>query len=372
MSSESSRYHTSGRALTATDIEALARGAWILGTGGGGDPYHKLLNLRLLYQRGKQVRLIDPASLADDALVAVVSTMGAPIVGQERLTDPAFSVRPLRMMEDYLGRQFDAVMALEIGGGNGLQPMLVAALTGLPVVDADAMGRAYPEAQMTSVAVAGLQCYPFAMADIRNNEVIIPVAESWHWLERISRKVCTEFGSTAATCKAPRSGAEIKQHTIHYTCTQAIQLGEAVASARDNHFDPIEAVLSTTRGRRLFCGKVVDVQRRTTDGFLRGTATIEGFDERAGAQLTLHFQNEFAVAMLDQQAIAMTPDLLCLLDSVSGEGIGTEVLRFGQRVSLLVLPAPEVFLSDAGLAAVGPRAFGFDFDFRSAFDRSEQ
>ena len=355
--------------LSADDIEALASGAWILGTGGGGDPYHKLLNLRLLYQQGHRVSLIDPMALADDALVAMVSTMGAPIVGQERLTDPAFSLRPLRMMESYLGRKFDAVMALEIGGGNGLQPMLVAALSGLPVVDADTMGRAYPEAQMTSVAVAQLQCYPFAMADIRDNEVIIPKAASWHWLERISRKVCTEFGSTAATCKAPRTGAEIKQHAIHYTCSQAIQLGRAIALAAKEHTDPITAVLSSAGGKLLFNGKVVDVQRRTTEGFLRGTATIEGFDHNTGQSLTVHFQNEFSVALIDRQAVAMTPDLICVLDSISGEGIGTEVLRFGQRVSVLALPAPEVFLSEAGLAAVGPRAFGFDFDYVPAFDR---
>lgn len=35
-----------GRTLEFADIEALALGAWILGTGGGGDPYHKLLNMR--------------------------------------------------------------------------------------------------------------------------------------------------------------------------------------------------------------------------------------------------------------------------------------------------------------------------------------
>ena len=37
---------------------------------------------------------------------------------------------------------------------------------GLPVVDADSMGRAYPEAQMTSFAVRGLPMYPLAVADI--------------------------------------------------------------------------------------------------------------------------------------------------------------------------------------------------------------
>ena len=77
-----------GRTLELADIEALALGAWILGTGGGGDPYHKLLNMKELYKNGHSVELVDPMSLNDDALVAVLSNMGAPLVGQERLADP--------------------------------------------------------------------------------------------------------------------------------------------------------------------------------------------------------------------------------------------------------------------------------------------
>ncbi len=359
------------RILTADDIEALAVGAWILGTGGGGDPYHKLLNMRQLYAQGHSVTLIDPMSLDNDASIAVVSNMGAPIVGQERLSDPEFSARPVRMMERYLDRKFDAIMALEIGGGNGLQPMLIAALTGVPVVDADTMGRAYPEAQMTSVAVGNLKCYPFAMADIRDNELIIPRAESWTWMERISRKACTEIGSVAATCKAPRSGDEVKKHGVLYTTSKAIRLGETVLQARREHSDPIEAVLNATHGKLLFTGKVVDVERRATEGFLRGHAVIEGLGEDTTSKMVVHFQNEFAVAYRDKVPVVMTPDLICLLDTVSGEGIGTDIIRFGQRVSVLALPAPPVFLSPEGLEAVGPKAFGFDIEFTSVFDGTQ-
>ncbi len=39
------------RALELDDIESLAVGAWILGTGGGGSPYLGLLNMRRLYAR---------------------------------------------------------------------------------------------------------------------------------------------------------------------------------------------------------------------------------------------------------------------------------------------------------------------------------
>lgn len=223
---------------------------------------------------------------------------------------------------------------------------------------------------MTSVAVGNLRCYPFAMADIRDNEIIIPRAESWHWMERISRKACTEIGSVAATCKAPRTGEEVKRHGVLYSTSKAIRLGETVLQARREHTNPIEAVLSAAHGKLMFTGKIVDVERRATEGFLRGTATIEGLGEDAGSRMILHFQNEFALAYKNDQPVVMTPDLICLLDSVSGEGIGTDIVRFGQRVSVLALPAPPVFLSPEGLKAVGPRAFGFDIEFTSVFDEA--
>ncbi len=115
------------REISAADIEALAIGAWILGTGGGGSPYHALLNLRRLYREGVRVQLMDPQELADDDAVAVVSNMGAPLVTQERLIDSRMIARAVEVMEDHLGRKFRGVMAVEIGGGNCMQPLMAAA-----------------------------------------------------------------------------------------------------------------------------------------------------------------------------------------------------------------------------------------------------
>ncbi len=358
------------RRIRQDELEPLSIGAWILGAGGGGNPYHSYLNIRQLYRQGRYVTLLDPVALQDDAIVAVVSNMGAPLVGQERLSDPAFAARPVQMMQTYLGRQFDAVMSLEIGGGNAIQPLLVAAMMDLPVLDADTMGRAYPEAPMTSFAIGDLQPYPLTLADIRDNEVIVPRAVSWQWMERISRKVCTEVGSIAATCKAPRTGREVKEWGILYTVTKAINIGRAVQEARRLHNDPIEAVLQIEGGKLLFRGKVVDVDRRTTEGFLRGAARIVGLDSYRHHEFRLEFQNEFAIGLLDGQANVMVPDIICVLDSLSGEAVGTETLRYGQRVAVVALPAPEIQKTEKGLQHVGPRAFGYNLDFHSVFESS--
>jgi DUF917 family protein len=270
-------------------------------------------------------------------------------------------------MEDYLGRPFRAIMSVEIGGSNALSSFLAGAILDRPVVNADAMGRAYPEAQMTSFAIGNLPMFPLSLVDIRDNEVIVTRAASWKWMERISRKVCTEVGSTAATCKAPRTGREVKDWGIHHTVTKATELGRAVIDARTRHDDPVKAVLDHEGGKQLFRGKVVDVVRETTGGFLRGKTVIEGIDADRGSRLELAFQNEWAVAFRNGEPVGMTPDLLCLLDTVSGGAIGTESVRYGQRVTVVALPAPEILTSPAGIAAVGPRAFGYNIDFKSVF-----
>ncbi len=356
------------REFTLHDIEALAVGAWILGTGGGGSPYLGLLNMRRLYAEGHRVALMPAAELADDDWVAAVSNMGAPLVGQERLTDSRTIARAVALMEEHTRYRFRGIMALEIGGGNSIQPLMAAAHLRRPVIDADMMGRAYPEAQMTSVAVGDLKPCPLTTVDVRGLEAVVERVPSWKWMERVSRKICVEYGSIASTCKAPRTGREVKRWGIHGTTTKAIAIGRAVREAQRAHGDPIAAILAVEPGKVLYRGKVRDVERRATEGFLRGRTLLEGSGDWRGAAMRIDFQNEWIVAWLEDQPIAMSPDLICVLDSVSGEAIGTETIRYGQRVTVIALPPPRVFLTPKGLEHVGPRAFGYDIEFKSVFE----
>jgi DUF917 family protein len=355
------------RDITADDIESLAVGAWVLGTGGGGNPYLPLLNMRLLYREGYRVQLMDASDLADDEWVGTVANMGAPLVGQERLVDSLTLARAVTVMERHIGKRFAALMSMEIGGANGVRPLMAAAHLKRPVVDSDTMARAYPELQMTSVAIGGLAPCPVSVVDVRGFESVVHQVPTWKWAERVARKICTEYGSVAATCQPPRTGAEVKKWCIHGTTTKAIAIGAAVREAQRRHEDPVAAILSVEPGKILYRGKVIDVARRATEGFLRGIVRFDGLDDWRGSVMTIDFQNEWIVAHRDGAPIAMTPDLICVLDSVSGEAVGSETIRYGQRVTVIALPPPEIFLSPRGLEHVGPRAFGYDLDFRSVF-----
>src|SRR5215813_9450438 len=119
---------TAQREITAEDLKSLAIGAGILGTGGGTHPYLELLNIEALYRKGYRVQLLNPGNLTDDDLVAEVGFMGAPLVTKERLPDPAHMCKAFRLMASRLDRPFIGVMSSEIGGENGVLPLLVAAL----------------------------------------------------------------------------------------------------------------------------------------------------------------------------------------------------------------------------------------------------
>jgi DUF917 family protein len=113
-------------------------------------------------------------------------------------------------------------------------------------------------------------------------------------------------------------------------------------------------------GVHLATGKVVDVRRATTDGFARGTATITG----TNTELRLSFQNEYLLAERDGEVVATTPDLICALETDTGEPITTESMRYGNRVTVLGIPGDPRWTTPAGLELVGPRYFGYDSDYR--------
>ena len=205
------------------------------------------------------------------------------------------------------------------------------------------------------------------LSDVRDNEMIIKRAADAKWMERLSRKACAEMGAVAAACKAPRTGREIKDHGILYSTSKAIRIGRVVAEARRRREEPSPP--SSRRSRVHCCSRA---RCRTSSGarpraFCAARPGSPASTAIAARRSGSQFQNEYAAGWRDGEVMATTPDIICTMDSESGEAIGTEMLRYGQRISVIALPAPELFLTPKGLATVGPRAFGYDFDYRAAF-----
>jgi len=158
--------------LTADRIAELARGAAVLGTGGGGDPYiGSLLAAQALAEHGP-VTVVSLDEVPDDALVLTVAMMGAPTVMVEKLPSLEEVIAPVHALGTYLGRPVTHVACAEIGGVNSTIPVAAAAALGLPLVDADGMGRAFPELQMVLPTLAGIEATPMSIVDEKGNRGI--------------------------------------------------------------------------------------------------------------------------------------------------------------------------------------------------------
>lgn len=355
--------------ISADDLEAIAIGAGILGTGGGGNPYVAKLWVGALLERGMRIDVVPPELVPDDALVVGCGGIGAPTVSIEKLRrgDEEFSA--LRALEAHLGRRFDAVVPMEIGGANAMRPMAAAAHAGIPIVDADGMGRAFPELQMVTFFIYGVDACPAAIADDKGEVAVLTGAKTPQRLEQIARTLCVEMGGTAGMALAPMSGAQLRRCAIRHTVTLARAVGRAVLDARRTHADPVEAVLAVTRGVVLLEGKITDVERRTAKGFARGHVDVGGTGTDDGKRMRIQFQNENLVAELDGGIVATVPDLICIVAQDDAEPITTELLRYGYRVVVLVIPAQPLLCTAEALAVVGPAAFGYDVPYRP-FDAS--
>lgn len=341
--------------ITPDLIPGLARGAAVLGTGGGGDPYiGALLATQALRTHG-DVTVVTLDDLPADAVVLTVAMMGAPTVMVEKLPSLDEVVAPVRALGTFLGRPVTHIACAEVGGVNSTIPIAAAAALGLPLIDGDGMGRAFPELQMVLPTLYDITASPLAFSDEKGNVGVLQTVDNT-WTERIARVACVEMGCSVMISGFPMTGAQASSALVADSLSLCLAIGDGIDAARREKADPVERAAQLLGGREIFAGKVVDVHRATTTGFARGSARIES----AEATLTLSFQNEHLIAEVDGRPLVTTPDLIMVLEHDSGEPITTEGLRYGQRVRVLSAPSDERWHTADALAMVGPGYFGYD------------
>ncbi|UUX33519.1 DUF917 domain-containing protein [Fundicoccus culcitae] len=346
------------RYIGVEEIEKIALGATLLGTGGGGDPTIGTLISKQAIEQYGPVQLLSIDEVDDKLLVASPSGIGAPTVSVEKIPDIESHERALEIIEDYLDVRVDALFPIEAGGSNSLVPFPIAAKRGIPVIDADGMGRAFPEVQMVTFYLDGLQGMPMGIADMQGNVALINGMSAVEG-EKIARSITTTFGGTASDASYVMTADKLKQSGVIGTLTLSEQIGEILLTADK----PIPALLKLLNAFLLFKGKVFDVSRKTEGGFVRGFTQLTGLDEYEDETAEMSFQNENLIFKRNEDVICMTPDLICVLDLETGMPVTTERVKFGIRVAVIGIPCDPKWRVPKGIEVVGPRYFGYDMDY---------
>lgn len=361
-----------GRTLSITDLPDLARGAAFLGTGGGGNPYvGRLMVESTMRDTGQDVELLNLSGLPDDALVIPTAMMGAPTCIVEILPRGTEAAASFRALEERLGQKACATMPIEAGGVNSMIPLVVALRLGIPVVDADGMGRAFPELQHETFNVYGVSGTPMVITNDHHDQTVIETHDNV-MMEWLARGVTIRMGGVAYIAEYPMDGATAKRVSIAGTIGVGLEIGRALRYAREQHLNPFAHLLATLSetdycpARVIVSGKIVEVYRRTSEGFAKGTVRIRELDGEASGEpetLEIDFQNENLIARSNGRILSVVPDLICVLDGETAEPITTEELRYGQRVKVLAVTVPPIMRTPEALDVRGPRTFGFDVDY---------
>ncbi|ARM76941.1 DUF917 domain-containing protein [Acidianus manzaensis] len=342
--------------IQTKDIQNLIIGASFLGTGGGGDPYIGGLMLkRELQNNSKKIEIISKVNtINQNSFVIGSAMMGAPIVMIEKIPNSSETKKALEAYSNFTGNKIDYITPLEMGGVNSTIPLITSAKTGIPVIDGDGMGRAFPELQMTTFYFYGIQPSPVVIFDEKGNISIVKGINGY-WSEKIARTITVRYGGSAYIALY---GTNIKTYfnsAILGTLTLALEIGQSINDMRlDDVLDKLKAII-------LFKGKVIDVNRKLDKGFSKGNVTIQGLENNN--ILKIDFQNEFLLATINNDIIASVPDLITVLDLFTFKPITTDRIKYGQKVIVVGIPSNNKLRSPNALKYIGPRAFGYNTDF---------
>ena len=344
--------------ITEGDVEDLAFGCALLGTGGGGSVGGAILEVQSAIRRFGPVAVVQLEDVPADGLVMPICGIGAPTISYEMLNNGGEAQVLRQEVERVFNKPVVAIMASEIGGSNGVEPVMWASRLGLPIVDADTMGRAFPEVQMGSFFVGGLPLTPIVLVDFQGNvKTFTPT--SGESAESGARAFAVAAGGVALMVDFINPAAMMIGNVIIGSISRAIEMGRAMRYAQD----PIDQLKTLLGAKVLITGKISEIERRTDSGFVRGSVTISGTGMDAGREVRIEIQNENLIATENGRVLASVPDLISVLDTQTGAAIATEESKFAMRVTVMAWPCDSLWRSAQGLKTVGPRAFGYDIEY---------
>lgn len=359
--------------LSREDIADILHGATLFGAGGGGELAEGFELIDTAIAAGKTFRMVDLKDVPDEALVCTPYLLGA--ISEVPADEEAMyaglqtsDVHPLliayRRFQAFLNQPIYGAAPCELGGSNTAVPFFLAAMEGGVVIDADPAGRAVPEITHSSYYLAGLPAAPIAAANAFGEVMVLENIKDDQRAEVIVRALCRVSRNDIAVIDHVLPAKTLRTAIISGTISRAQKLG---ALWRENQSDPanLPAVIAkAARGIVAFNGCVKQSDWRTEGGFTLGSFEIAGSGAFEGQDYRVVLKNENLASWRNGVLHATIPDIITVLDVDDGAVVTNPNAKVGRQVAVIVLPAPDIFKTERGLAVFGPRYAGLDEIFK--------
>ncbi len=351
------------RVLDILDLQDILVGCTILGTGGGGSLEDGLEAVKDAYSKGYEFKLLDFDEIGDEKYYINPYFCGSVSPNEEKIEVGSELITAVEALEKYMNVIFDGIVSIEYGGGNTGQAMAAAAEMGKYIVDCDAAGRAVPELQFSTYYVTDKPIYPFSVATKFGDTGIFPKVRDDERAEALSRFMAVGSEGSVGIADHPIKGNLLKNSVIPSALSYAGKVGKAQREALENMEDPIEKIIKSANGYLLFEGIVnEDTDWSIKDGFTVGTIYIDGINNHVNDLLKIWYKNENMISWKNNEPYITCPDLICVVDAVTGYPITNPNCKAGNKVAVLGFECHDLWKTEKGLSILNPRFFGFDID----------
>jgi len=361
------------RTLSEQELMDMMLGSSIQ-AGRSSDTPSTIKPLKEALAQGKKFTMISVDDLPDNWMTITPADVGGggawdyvrERIDQQKLaTVPDAAVLAIRALSKYLGKPFNAVIRVEADGAT-LDALMAAADMNLPIVDACLSGRARPEIEQQIPWINGLSSTPAALVTQWGDTIIVDKAVDDYRSEDISRAVAVASEGDVMMAMNPMSGRDVKRGVIKGALTKAILYGRTAREAVNQGKDPVAALVKVTNGFKLFQGIVSKSEMKNDRGFTWWTVELDGRNEYSGHTYKVFVKNENIVAWLDGVPDAMSPDTIQNLDPKTGDAYNAGDLggyKVGAEVAFIGYETSPMWRTPKGIEVLGPRHFGFDFDY---------
>lgn len=349
--------------LSETEVYDMIDGATILGTGGGGDPEPSYQNLKVLFEQGKKAVVAELSDLNSQDYVASPYFVGSIAPTERPMKGLKFDYRligrALELTKEILKFNIKAFITSEIGGGNTGLALIASMVAGIPLINADFMGRAGPELHQSSVNIMGNKMSPSIIITHDGNEIIVMNYASIDSYEHLARYSSIISGGSAAVLDSIMKKDEADKVSIHGTIQRCINIGKARREALYKGVNPVDAILRhLINGKIIFKGVINTYEWKDVDGFLKGEVTLIGEDEYTGSKYEGLIINEHISAKIDGEYKILPPDLIIFLNPKDGGAVSNTVLKRGIHIWVVAGDSDDVWKTPKGLELFGPAHFG--------------